>query len=427
MGPRTQTGTQSRFNPLPPPKRGETWDQCGLIGCIDGFQSTPPAEARGDLRLGLARRGVAGVSIHSPRRSEGRLGGDAPTFESQAMGFNPLPPPKRGETAYSQLPGSAQSCFNPLPPPKRGETLGLGCESHVPLEFQSTPPAEARGDFAGLWEWDVDGVSIHSPRRSEGRLALTAVSFGRSRVSIHSPRRSEGRRVEKSRQDEARYTFQSTPPAEARGDGSPACRSASGEGVSIHSPRRSEGRRSICAASSCAVSGFNPLPPPKRGETGHLFRRLVAEAEFQSTPPAEARGDVRPAPRARPSALSVSIHSPRRSEGRRPTCAKSASFCSLSFNPLPPPKRGETSDLRQERVLLLSQFQSTPPAEARGDPALLAESLQHPQSFNPLPPPKRGETADPGRPDSTVVYGSLSAILARQLAPIDRRRAKIYC
>ena len=36
--------------------------------------------------------------------------------------------------------------------------------------FQSTPPAEARGDDANITLTPADlGVSIHSPRRSEGR------------------------------------------------------------------------------------------------------------------------------------------------------------------------------------------------------------------------------------------------------------------
>ena len=71
--------------------------------------------------------------------------------------------------------------------------------------------------------------------------------------------------------------FQSTPPAEARGD---------------------DARRAECA--------------PKC---------------FQSTPPAEARGDDEPIsgerflppPKGRPESAEVSIHSPRRSEGRQPT------------------------------------------------------------------------------------------------------------
>ena len=37
-------------------------------------------------------------------------------------------------------------------------------------------------------------VSIHSPRRSEGRLESEIDPIAAGDVSIHSPRRSEGRR-----------------------------------------------------------------------------------------------------------------------------------------------------------------------------------------------------------------------------------------
>ena len=63
--------------------------------------------------------------------------------------------------------GTAYS-FNPLPPPKRGETSYTYCERHL-LLFQSTPPAEARGDINLSLIQRIRRVSIHSPRRSEGR------------------------------------------------------------------------------------------------------------------------------------------------------------------------------------------------------------------------------------------------------------------
>ena len=97
-------------------------------------------------------------------------------------------------------------------------------------------------------------------------------------------------------------------------------------------------------------------------ETGSPSPRATAPQEFQSTPPAEARGDVA-----------------RRVDLNKVTC----------FNPLPPPKRGETvvsviepasyvfqstpprrSEGRQateQAVTIFYLFQSTPPAEARGD------------------------------------------------------------
>ena len=86
--------------------------------------------------------------------------------------------------------------------------------------------------------------------------------------------------------------FQSTPPAEARGDVLDG----------LHGGSQS--------------TGFNPLPPPKRGETSESTRARGERCLFQSTPPAEARGD---------SPDDVFLLSTR-----------------SGFNPLPPPKRGET-------------------------------------------------------------------------------------
>ena len=63
-----------------------------------------------------------------------------------------------------------------------------------PIGFQSTPPAEARGDF----EWSRAMcaelvVSIHSPPPKRGETRRCHVELLNDGVSIHSPRRSEGR------------------------------------------------------------------------------------------------------------------------------------------------------------------------------------------------------------------------------------------
>ena len=230
--PGRETGTQSRFNPLPPPKRGETWDQCGLIGMTsNGFQSTPPAEARGDLRLGLNShgRGVAGVSIHSPAEARGDLGEIRPHFCVASNGFQSTPPPKRGEThhtarystvaapnrvsihsprrsegrplAWAAMISCTNWSFNPLPPPKRGETLP-GCGNGTWTAFQSTPPAEARGDSPSRLSRLGGAISVSfnplpPPKRGETvskNPGRTRTRYMHRRVSIHSPRRSEGRR-----------------------------------------------------------------------------------------------------------------------------------------------------------------------------------------------------------------------------------------
>ena len=104
---------------------------------------------------------------------------------------------------------------------------------------------------------------------------------------------------------------------------------------------------------------FNPLPPPKRGETFRPRRRgVLIRPEFQSTPPAEARGD---------GANDVSIHSPRRSDSlRRVTISQLLERAEVSIHS---PRRSEG---RRE-------FQSTRPIVARDAGA------------KALPPPKRGE------------------------------------
>ena len=179
------------------------------------FQSTPPAEARGDVRAPgwcLSRRGFnplpppkrgetnrpdlkqgsRHVSIHSPRRSEGRRCGIESAGEF-SEGFQSTPPPKRGETEDEPPTNAAESCFNPLPPPKRGETPSQLLPSRSASSFNPLPP----------------------PKRGETQVQVPIAP--RLRVSIHSPRRSEGRRCQYSGAGMI-FEFQSTPPAEARGD-----------------------------------------------------------------------------------------------------------------------------------------------------------------------------------------------------------------
>ena len=81
------------------------------------FQSTPPAEARGDEHLSLA----------------------FDTFQS----FNPLPPPKRGETIDRT--GEAGTSEVSIHSPRRSEgRLYLSFLAVRPREFQSTPGVKAR-------------------------------------------------------------------------------------------------------------------------------------------------------------------------------------------------------------------------------------------------------------------------------------------
>ena len=131
------------------------------------FQSAPPAEARGDNTA--PRRPAIGQEFQSAPPAEAR--GDACRWTSGpgSTCFNPLPPPKRGEIGARGRRTPEASGFNPLPPPKRGEMAekreyrqGIRVSIRSPrrsegrcwtalqlvhtFEFQSAPPAEARGD-----------------------------------------------------------------------------------------------------------------------------------------------------------------------------------------------------------------------------------------------------------------------------------------
>ena len=85
-------------------------------------------------------------------------------------------------------------------------------------------------------------VSIHSPRRSEGRPEFRGTMVSTNQFQSTPPAEARGDFLNGYDTNYPKM-FQSTPPAEARGD--PEC----GCGV----------------VTGC--SRFNPLPPPKRGET----------------------------------------------------------------------------------------------------------------------------------------------------------------
>ena len=87
--------------------------------CVDLFQSAPPAETRGDLSFD-------DINIADP------------VFQSAP------PAETRGDVLVRVQSRFAQG-FNPLPPPKRGETPQIDSFSALPT------------------------VSIRSPRRNEGR------------------------------------------------------------------------------------------------------------------------------------------------------------------------------------------------------------------------------------------------------------------
>ena len=210
---------------------------------IKGFQSAPPVETRGDNKPRPVRGGLVCFNPLPPsKRGETAWAVSSPAIVS---GFNPLPPSKRGETyprgsrrldvlvsirsprrnegrlseASRRL---MRRCFNPLPPSKRGETHRGLLALPVVAGFNPLPPSK-RGETRSRRNFRaVVIVSIRSPRRNEGRLVELGLGGESALVSIRSPRRNEGRPIQS-----AHFVEPSL--------------------VSIRSPRRNEGRHQLDA------------------------------------------------------------------------------------------------------------------------------------------------------------------------------------
>ena len=204
-------------------------------------------------------------------------------------------------------------------------------------------------------------VSIRSPHRSKGRLGLCYRGIWPRCVSIRSPHRSKGR------------------PALPHAEGVETA-------VSIRSPHRSKGRRFRWLRANSQVLVSIRSPHRSKGRQA-LLCGAAGTGKFQSAPLTEARGDL-----------------------AMPTSANAEA----SFNPLPSPKQGETSDGRlaygafhyvsirsphrsKGRPTSSSSssgvylFQSAPLTEARGD-CMVGLGWGALRCFNPLPSPKQGET-----------------------------------
>ena len=266
------------------------------------FQSAPPAEARGDVRV--ARLHTADVRQR----------------------FNPLPLPKQGEIV----------CTRPVVVERHGQPVSIRspCRSKGRSQCQARPGREAPAM-----------VSIRSPCRSKGRyLAPAPGPCIREWFQSAPPAEARGDVWWSFRASFNLSMFQSAPPAEARGDlrrrplavkpGS----SRTVYNVSIRSPCRSKGRSgasSVPLPAKCwlpSPSSFNPLPLPKQGEItwktknrnpssrlpaalrGTCFNPLPLpkQGEISLTGRFEARGDVAGI------IVHVSIRSPCRSKGRSP-------------------------------------------------------------------------------------------------------------
>ena len=93
-----------------------------------------------------------------------------------------------------------------------------------------------------------------------------------SHVSIRSPRRNEGRRLRFGLAS-ARVQFQSAPPAETRGDLRSIPRCSGIEMFQSAPPAETRGDQLKFLIKSFNL-GFNPLPPPKRGETARAHEHV---------------------------------------------------------------------------------------------------------------------------------------------------------
>ena len=274
--PRRNEGRQSRH--------------CVSVACQPGSFNPLPPSKRGETHMGRLFAVHLRVSIRSPRRNEGRLVAYTAAAD-EYVEFQSAPPVEtRGDARRCVNPPASSLGFNPLPPSKRGETkvpIPLLFPSEVSIrsprrnegrpralrpmskhhKFQSAPPVETRGDAFDTNEGQSpQAVSIRSPRRNEGRpWASSAAVVGMAsfnplppskrgethhrragdegiHVSIRSPRRNEGRLVHTLQSYPLPQMFQSAPPVETRGDAN-------------------------IREMTSDIKSFNPLPPSKRGET----------------------------------------------------------------------------------------------------------------------------------------------------------------
>ena len=294
------------FNPLPLPKQGEIGgaSMCHIRRFMTLVSIRSPCRSKGRSARPCGSRfnpspsqgeieqcaTICDVSIRSPCRSKGRLS-PAPRYPRvEQMCFNPLPLPKQGEMAarFRVAHHVAEVCgFNPLPLPKQGEI------------------AVARSLRTGF-------NPLPLPKQGE----ILPHSFGcTADPSCFNPLPlpKQGEIGPRGRAEALAKTFQSAPPAEARGDRS-----------SINPQRR------------C----FNPLPLPKQGEMSGSERRLCPGSWlFQSAPPAEARGDDR-VPELNTTSFRFNPL-PLPKQGEMFDGPLNGARASASFNPLPLPKQGE--------------------------------------------------------------------------------------
>ena len=202
------------------------------------------------------------VSIRSPHRSKGRPAAPMSCPPVALFQSAPLTEARGDNEKWQSI--RASGGFNPLPPPKQGET-GI-----------------AKGNR------DQRRVSIRSPHRSKGRLLNPAIIVYLVLVSIRSPHRSKGRQA--IRRSCRRFsTFQSAPLTEARGDLILQRLAANGYSFNpLPSPKQGETEENRGYRGVPMVSIRSPHRSKGRQPDSQLRR---CKMQFQSAPLTEARGD----------------------------------------------------------------------------------------------------------------------------------------
>ena len=258
--------------------------------------------------------------------------------------------------------------------------------------FQSAPLTEARGDNlpSFLCSPYESFNPLPSPKQGETFSIWRAFSGSKSFNPLPSPKQGETNSLGQYR--DASWSFNPLP-----------------------SPKQGE-TESVGSWRSPLVR-FNPLPSPKQGETPWSRKKGASKMSFNPLP-SPKQGETEPAWALSPNPFCFNpLPSPKQGETHQGDCARVPPIC---FNPLPSPKQGETR-VRVAYEAALSEFQSAPLTEARGDPdasvrvlypylfqsaplteargdlAGAAKVYTSKSCFNPLPSPKQGETGAEGR------------------------------
>ena len=169
-------------------------------------------------------------------------------------------PPARGATAIAG--DDDVAAIISIHAPREGGDIVAAVTDVSAINFNPRPPrggrrARSRPNLTPRW------ISIHAPREGgdQGRAASVARSF---HISIHAPREGGDWRVVKIHA--AKLDFNPRPP---RG-----------------------GRRSASRNPRNAIH-FNPRPP-RGGRPCLIYKGMLRQSEFQSTPPARGATSSRP-------------------------------------------------------------------------------------------------------------------------------------